>query len=119
MIRVRDSLKRLIRGVKDNMSAFLTAIGSALIPLAVVLVVEIPGASSLSSVWSWVALVLIIIGIAIIHRAWRETAREEQQRRKEGKVTLYVLASIAEKLGVDMDDAVKKVEKRVEDERDN
>ena len=119
MARVAAFLRRLIGRVKDNMSAFLTAIGSALIPLAVVLVVEVPGASSLSSVWGWVALILIIIGIAIIYRAWRETVREEKQRRREGKVTLFVLGSIAEKLGIDMDNAVKKVARLVEDERDN
>ena len=93
------------------MAAYWTAIGAMLIPLAVVLVVEIPNAFSFSSVWSWIALGLIAFGVASILIGWSKTLAEERQRRREGKTFLLVLASIAQKLGVDIDDLVEKTER--------
>jgi len=59
----------------------------------------------------WIGIGLIFLGIAALILGWRYVIREERQRRNEGKVFLYVLTSIAEKLGVDIDDAVKKLER--------
>jgi len=94
------------------MATYWTAIGAMAIPLAVILLVEIP--NSFTSFWSWIALGLIVFGIASIIVGWAKTVAEEKQRRREGITSLYMLASIAEKLGVNMNEAIKKLKETID-----
>jgi fatty acid desaturase len=93
-------------------STFWPAIGAMAIPLAVVLLLAIP--DSFSSFWGWVALGLILFGVISVIIGWVQTVSEEKQRRREGIVSLYVLTSIAQKLGVDVEEAVKKIKELVD-----
>ncbi|MDD4876582.1 MAG: hypothetical protein PHQ86_05605 [Dehalococcoidales bacterium] len=113
MNKIKTALLKIVGGIKDNMSAFLTAIGSALIPLSIVLAIEIPGAFSFSSVWGWIALALMIIGIAIIYRAWKTTTEEEKQRRKESITNIALITGIADKLVVNINEVIKTLEKKL------
>lgn len=95
-------------------SAFWTVIGAMAIPLAVVLLLAVP--NGFSSFWSWIALGLILFGVISILVGWAQTIAEEKQRRREGIVSLYVLTSIAEKLGVNIEEAIKKIKEVVDNE---
>lgn len=90
------------------MSSWWTAIGAMLVPLGVILVLEAP-----SEYWDWVALCLIIGGFISFIFGWKKALADEKQKRKEGIVFLYILTSIAEKLGVNVDDAVNKLKEIV------
>lgn len=104
------------------MSAFLTAIGAMAIPLAIVFVIEIPGAYSFSSIWSWIALALFVFGALVIYRAWKITKEEEKQRQEEQKQRLResvylisIIAEIANKMGIDMQETIVTLERKLKD----
>jgi len=108
--------------IKVNMSAFLTAIGAMAIPLAIVFVIEIPGAYSFSSIWSWIALALFVFGALVIYRAWKITKEEEKQRQEEQKQRLResvylisIIAEIANKMGIDMQETIVTLERKLKD----
>ena len=111
MSKFKTTLLRIIGRVKKIVT-WWTTIGAMAIPLAIVLLLEAP--NGFSSFWSWIALALMMFGAASIIFGWKNTLAEEKQRRREGIVSLYVLSSIAEKLGVDVDKAVKKLKELVD-----
>lgn len=106
MTKFKTILLGIVGRIK-KMATYWTAIGAMAIPLAVIILIEAP--NGFSSFWSWIALCLIVLGIISILVGWKNTLAEEKQRRREGIVSLYVLASIAEKLGVNIDEAIEKV----------
>ncbi len=111
MNRIKATLLKKVGGIKENMSAFLTAVGAAAIPLAIIFVVEIPGAYSFTSIWGWIALALFTFGAVVIYKAWKVTKEEEKNRLREAKTSLYVITSIAKKLDVDMDDLAENLKR--------
>jgi uncharacterized membrane protein YhaH (DUF805 family) len=88
-------------------ASYWTGIGVMLIPIGVVIMVEFPNLNQL-------AFWLVIGGLISLVAGWAYTIKEERQRRREGISHLYVLASIAEKLGVNMDEAIEKLKEKLD-----
>jgi hypothetical protein len=106
MSKFKTTMLRIVGRLKKMVSLF-TALGTMFVPLGVLLVIERPD-------WSWLALCLILIGIISLIIGWVYVIREERQRRREGKVFSYMLTGVAEKLGVDLKNAVKGLEKLID-----
>jgi hypothetical protein len=111
--KVRAFLKRLIGRILMR-AAFITALGTMLIPLGVFLAIDKPELEGL-------AFLLIIAGLVSFGGAWYYTIKEERrqdeiekQRQKEhesrmrgDKATFFLITHIAEKLGVDINKIAK------------
>lgn len=129
MSKIGTSIKRLIERILMR-AAFITALGTMLIPLGVVLVLEKPE-------WDFVAFLLIIAGFCSFIAAWyytikeerrqeeieRQRQRDEERRQEEhelrmrgDKGTFFLITHIAEKLGVDMTQFLKDMGKLLDGE---
>lgn len=111
MARLLALLKKLVRRLWE-MGAFLTAIGAALIPLGVILILEAPSESS--PIVGQVGLGVILLGVVLILFGCVKIIAEGKQRRREGMVLLGVLTGIADKLGVNIDEVLKTVRRKID-----
>ena len=89
------------------MASLFTAIGTMAMPLAVLVLLGAPN----NSLLYWWAAVLMVVGLGSIIFGWRYVIREEERRHKEAQALFYILAAMAEKLGVDMPNAIEEVER--------
>ena len=115
MVRVRDFLKRLI-GRLRAMASLVAALGTVLIPIAVVLWQE-----PTTPTRYWAGMILMALGVISFIRAWVIVTREERRksedlelRMRREKADLILLAYMANALGVDM----PKIEKTMKDKLD-
>jgi hypothetical protein len=103
MIKIKDSLKKLI-GRIIKMAAFLTAIGSLFIPLAIVLDIEIPKTPH------WGIYVMVITGFICLILGAINVIKEERQRRNEMFLFALFVEAIADKQGVKTTEVMRKWE---------
>jgi len=81
-------LKRLVGGVKNNMSALMMTVGGLLIPLGFYFIVEYEPLL-------WYGRIAIVLGIICWGIAVRVVHNEEKESKKQNNEILNLLASIS------------------------
>ena len=109
MTKIVTLIERLIGRLREMASLF-TALGTMAMPLAVIVWLEAPKTAP----FYWCGVAFMIVGFASVIQGWRYVVKEERRRDKQTQALFYVLGAIAEKLGVDMPEAIKEVEKIME-----
>ena len=124
--KLPPTIKRLVGRLLVK-AAYYTAIGTMLIPIGVLLVVEVPS-------WNQLAFWLIIAGLISFIAGWIYTIREERQkhadadreekrkrieekqRQRESRAHLLVLSEIAKRQGVSMTRVARRLERWANEE---
>jgi hypothetical protein len=95
MFKIRDSLKKLIGRLKE-MSNYWLALGALLIPLGFVVLLGKP------DVEMWVVYLMVCLGLFCMVMGLINTQLDERNKRKESAMLMTLIASIALKMGVDV-----------------
>ena len=117
--KIPPTIKRLVGRLLVK-AAYYTAIGTMLILIGVLLVVEVPS-------WNQLAFWLIIAGLISFIAGWIYTIREERQkhadadreekqRQRESRAHLLVLSEIAKRQGVSMARVARRLERWANEE---
>jgi uncharacterized membrane protein HdeD (DUF308 family) len=95
MSKIRDSLKKLIGRLKE-MSNYWLALGALLIPLGFVVLLGKP------DIEMWVVYLMVCLGLFCMVMGLINTQLDERNKRKESAMLMTLIASIALKMGVDV-----------------